>query len=65
MTPPDGTAVWFRPTRRHGDALGPYSPSLRRNWSDGYVRVKWKPHKKTGTVTSVPKRRTIANIARR
>jgi adenine-specific DNA-methyltransferase len=51
ISPPDGSvALW--PLRPDGTEMlwGLTPEALRKNWKDGYVRVKWKPNKKTGTV---------------
>lgn len=59
---PDGTvALW--PLRPDGTEMlwGLTPEALRKNWADGFVRVNWKPNKKTGTVYYLPSG-TIASI---
>jgi adenine-specific DNA-methyltransferase len=59
---PDGTvALW--PLRPNGTEMlwGLTPEALRKNWAAGFVRVNWKPKKKTGTVYYLPTG-TIASI---
>jgi adenine-specific DNA-methyltransferase len=59
---PTGTiALW--PLRPDGtERLWGLTPeALRKNWAEGFVRVNWKPNKKTGTVYYLPSG-TIASI---
>jgi adenine-specific DNA-methyltransferase len=59
--PPGTVPLW--PLRPDGtERLWGLTPdALRKNWNDGFVRVNWKPNKKTGTVYYLPSG-TIASI---
>jgi adenine-specific DNA-methyltransferase len=59
---PDGTvAVW--PLRRDGTEMlwGLTPERVRANWADGFVRIKWRPVTRTGTVYYLPSG-TIASL---